>query len=327
MLKVALIGASGHISKRHITAYQQLKEENIAEIVACCDIHPDNIELKNTRIYTDYNNLIEKEKNNLDIVDICVPTFLHKDFSIKAMEAGINVLCEKPMALNYEDCLAMVDTSKRTGKKLMIAQVLRFTHDFEVIHDYVKNEKLGKFISASVSGYGKGLPQGQDGWFKKAELSGGPIFDVHTHMADALMWFFGKPESISSIGNYNDRTRYTAITSNIAYSNGTFVNSIGNWSVASRKHNPGRTLRLDFENGYIIKDNLQFVEVDREDNVKDLTNPETQNPFVKEIRYFAECVANNKAVSVCPPEETAEVIRYILTEIKSADNKGEKILF
>ena len=190
-----------------------------------------------------------------------------------------------------------------------------------------KNEKLGKFISASVSGYGKGLPQGQDGWFKKAELSGGPIFDVHTHMADALMWFFGKPESISSIGNYNDGTRYTAITSNIAYSNGTFVNSIGNWSVASRKHNPGRTLRLDFENGYIIKDNLQFVEVDREDNVKDLTNPEAQNPFVKEIRYFAECVANNKAVSVCPPEETAEVIRYILTEIKSADNKGEKILF
>ena len=42
-VKVALIGASGHISKRHITAYQQLKEENIAEIVACCDIHPDTI--------------------------------------------------------------------------------------------------------------------------------------------------------------------------------------------------------------------------------------------------------------------------------------------
>ena len=151
MLKVALIGASGHISKRHITAYQQLKEENIAEIVACCDIHPDNVELKNTKIYTDYNNLIEKEKNNLDIVDICVPTFLHKNFSIKAMEAGINVLCEKPMALTVTDGERMIACAEETGKRLMIAHCCRFTDERRIMKKYVDEEILGKPVSAFFS--------------------------------------------------------------------------------------------------------------------------------------------------------------------------------
>ncbi len=328
MLKVGIIGAGGGIAKNHFNAYDELAKKGMAEVVVCCDAHPENIEAKeNVRIYSDYNELIEKEKGNLDIIDICLPTFLHKEVSIKALEAGFHVLCEKPMALNYEDAAAMVEASKRTGKKLMIAQVVRFMWDFELMREYIKNEELGKIRNVKVTEYIKGLPLGQDGWFRKRELSGGAIFDVHVHAVDSLIWFFGVPESVSTIANYNDGVKYDAISTNVVYKDGTFVNIQADWAAASAMHNPGRTLRLNFENGYIIRDGSQVVKVDRDDNVVPLTVANAQNCYNKEIEYFVNCVINDEPLDVCPPEESAMAIKFVCNEIKSADNKGEKVMF
>ena len=98
MLKVGLGGVGG-ISGAHIPAWDAMKE---TELTALCDIRPGQMEkYPGKRRYTDFDKMLENEE--LDILDICLPTYLHADFAVKALERGINVICEKPISLNEED--------------------------------------------------------------------------------------------------------------------------------------------------------------------------------------------------------------------------------
>ena len=141
MLKVGLIGF-GSISKgAHMSAYRRIKEENGPVVVeAICDLNPARLEgLEGYRLYTSVEEMLEKEQGKLDYVDICVPTYLHAKLSIQAMEAGYNVLCEKPMARNVEECQQMIDASKRTGKLLMTAFCNRFYGAAQYVRDLIKS--------------------------------------------------------------------------------------------------------------------------------------------------------------------------------------------
>ena len=98
MLKVAVVGVGG-ISGAHIPAWEEMKD---AELVALCDIRPERMEkYEGKRCYTDIDELLKNEE--LDILDICLPTYLHADVACKAMDLGINVITEKPISLKDED--------------------------------------------------------------------------------------------------------------------------------------------------------------------------------------------------------------------------------
>ena len=99
MLKVALIGLGG-MGSVHLANWRKMEG---VELVAVCDIRSDLAVEKavNEKVYADIDELLEHE--TLDIVDVCTPSYLHKEHSIKAMKKGIHVLTEKPAALNSED--------------------------------------------------------------------------------------------------------------------------------------------------------------------------------------------------------------------------------
>ena len=87
MLKIGLVGVGG-ISGAHIPAWEEMAD---AELVAICDIRTERLEkYPEKRHYTDFDEMIEKEE--FDIIDICLPTYLHADYAVKAMEKGINVI-------------------------------------------------------------------------------------------------------------------------------------------------------------------------------------------------------------------------------------------
>ena len=93
MLKVGLVGVGG-ISGAHIPAWEEMAD---AELVALCDIRPERMEkFTDKRCYTDFDEMLANEE--FDIIDICLPTYLHADFAVKAMEKGINVITEKPIS-------------------------------------------------------------------------------------------------------------------------------------------------------------------------------------------------------------------------------------
>ena len=90
-------------------------------------------------LYTNFDEMLENE--NLDILDICLPTFLHADYSIKAMEKGIHVICEKPISLHAEDVERIYSTAHQNNVKFMVAQVLRFWPEYELLKELSDSQK------------------------------------------------------------------------------------------------------------------------------------------------------------------------------------------
>jgi predicted dehydrogenase len=100
-----------------------MKDE--VEIVAFCDIieqraadSAKEFGIERANFHTDYKELLKND--SIDIVHVCTPNKSHSEITIAALEAGKHVLCEKPMAKSYADAAKMVETAKRTGKKLTI---------------------------------------------------------------------------------------------------------------------------------------------------------------------------------------------------------------
>ena len=115
MLRVGLIGC-GSISRAHTGAYAQMKDS--VTLAAVCDIRPEQLDVfgDNVRKYTDVAQMLAQEQGKLDYVDICVPTFLHSEIAIQAMEAGYHVLSEKPMARTVEQGEAMLECYRAPEK-------------------------------------------------------------------------------------------------------------------------------------------------------------------------------------------------------------------
>ena len=142
-LRVGIVGTGG-ISQYHMMGYQALPDT--VEVVACCDIDGEKAKKYAEKygipaVYTDCREMYQKE--NLDAISVTTWNSAHCDPTIEALEAGINVLCEKPMALNAAQAQKMLDTAKRTGKLLEVGFVRRFGKDAEAIKKCIDAGLLG----------------------------------------------------------------------------------------------------------------------------------------------------------------------------------------
>lgn len=145
MLKIGLVGCGG-ISGVHVPAWDKMDD---AQLVAVCDIRPEKAErYPGHKIYTDFDKMLEE--NDFDIIDICLPTFLHCEFAVKAMKKGINVLSEKPISLKESDVGLLFSTAKENGVKYMVAQVLRFWNEYEALKQIYDTKKYGELISGTM---------------------------------------------------------------------------------------------------------------------------------------------------------------------------------
>ncbi|MBO5926874.1 MAG: Gfo/Idh/MocA family oxidoreductase [Clostridia bacterium] len=145
-LKVAIIGL-GRISGRHLNVF---KKNQLARLVAICDINKERLDevsnLYGAKGYTDYKELIDTE--DLDVVHVCLPHYLHVPVSKYAIERGVNVITEKPMAINYESALEMVKFAEEKGVLLGVVMQNRYSGSTKFVKNVVESGKLGKIISA-----------------------------------------------------------------------------------------------------------------------------------------------------------------------------------
>ncbi|MDD5603854.1 MAG: Gfo/Idh/MocA family oxidoreductase, partial [Eubacteriales bacterium] len=239
-LKAAIIG-NGGIAQTHNKAYAKLAAEGApVEVVAYCDIRPERLEnLENCRTYTEIDKILSEESGTADYVDICLPTYLHSEVAVKAMKSGFNVICEKPMALNYEQAELMCKTAEKTGKTLMIAHCNRFMNDTIKIQEYIESGKFGKVRNADFWREGGSMdPMGYQNWFRKAELSGGAMLDLHIHDVDIIQWLFGMPEAVSAVAlNIIPCSGYDSMSVNYIFDNGCYVHAGCDWTIKHDKFN------------------------------------------------------------------------------------------
>ena len=160
MLRVGIVGF-GFMGKMHLRCYRGIDGVTVA---AVCDA--DESRLKDTKgaagniegaqtppdlagvnLYTDFDRMLTEEK--LDAVSITLPTSMHRDFTVKALDAGVNVLCEKPMAVDIPQCEDMIAAARKSGRILQIGHCIRFWPEYAKTKKIVEAGEYGKIWAAS----------------------------------------------------------------------------------------------------------------------------------------------------------------------------------
>ena len=151
-LNVAIVGF-GFMGRTHYGVWKKMRnarvacvcDSNLAQISAKTkgnlDVADDSELPASVRVYDDFDKMLESEK--LDVVDITLPTPLHPVMAVKALAKDINVLCEKPMAIDAKTCDRMVAAEKKSKGRLMIAQCVRYWPEYLVLKDYIDSGKYG----------------------------------------------------------------------------------------------------------------------------------------------------------------------------------------
>lgn len=233
MINVAIIG-TGNISPNHINGYLEFKDR--CKIVAMVDIYPEKamekaekFGLKDVSIYSSYDELLQR--NDIDLVSVCTPPYVHAEISIACMKAGMNVLCEKPMASSLEECDAMLQTSKETGKTLGIVAQNRFRTPIMNLKKTVDADLIGKVLWADVDSYWWRGHSYYDLWWRGTweKESGGCTLNHAVHHIDILNWMMGgSPKKVN------------AVLGNVAHDN----SEVEDVSVAVLKYDNGAMARI-----------------------------------------------------------------------------------
>lgn len=192
-IKVGLIGAGG-MANYHIRGF-----ENAGATVAAITSRTAASAKKlgeRYAIHSQYTSVDEmiRRHTDLDAVSIITPNAFHKDYAITCLEAGLNVFCEKPPALNYAETIAMKSTAEKAKKLLMFNFNNRARPESLVMKEYIKSGSVGRINSAQAIWVRRtGIP-GFGGWFTDRSMSGGgPVIDL-LHMMDLALSFMGFPE-------------------------------------------------------------------------------------------------------------------------------------
>ena len=189
-IRVGIIGCGGIANGKHIPGIQAIEG---VEIVALCDIIVEKAEktkerhsLTNAKIYQDYKELLKDE--SIDDVQICTPNRSHSFITIDSLEAGKNVMVEKPMAINAVEAKKMLDAAKRTGKALTVAYQNRQKPEMRYLRDEVAAGTFGDIYYAQATAIRRrGVPT----WgvfINEYEQGGGPLIDICTHSLDGTLW-------------------------------------------------------------------------------------------------------------------------------------------
>lgn len=335
MLKAALIGLGG-MGRGHFDNYIRMMKENApVRLTAVCDINPEKFKIAKVDFniggivsdkqdfsefhqYTSADEMLEAEKP--DLVSIAIPTYLHCEMTIKCLKAGAHVFCEKPMALNPDDCRKMIDTAKERGKQLMIGQCLRFWGEYEYAKQLISSGELGK----PIGGYfwrGGGSPANDpESWYLQRDKSGGALFDQHVHDIDMIQYLYGMPKAVSSVG----RTVFPGngqdtVSTNYIYDGDYAINAQDDWTL--KGHGFSMSFRINFEGGTLYMDHAGF-RVARCDGTVITPEYSKENAYYKEIKYLINLILTGEPNLINPPEESLKAIKIASCEALSADNHG-----
>ncbi len=334
-VRVAMLGFGG-IARTHKVAYELLAKEGYpVRVVAACDVNPEqftsatqtNLGGKNTDDLTGvalFENVDEMmHKIDFDMADICVPSYLHKQYAVQMMEAGKHVLSEKPMALTSADCEEMLRVSEKTGRLLMIGQCLRFEPAYLYLKKCVDEGTFGKLKNLFMDRLSVYPMWGFEKWYCDTEKSGGCIMDLHIHDIDMARFLLGNPEAVSAV-SYDGISRWQVVNSRLYYPK-TMVVATGSWDESATTPF-SFSYRARFEQASLISNGSKVMLYPDEGEPMQVELPKV-NRMAEEIRKIVSMILDPTVKNESnPPESACQSVRLIEVLRKSADCGGEKIV-
>tara|TARA_Y100000310_G_scaffold344628_1_gene458402 strand:- start:314 stop:1354 length:1041 start_codon:yes stop_codon:yes gene_type:complete len=195
----AILGC-GKIGVRHAEKLQKVKG---ASLVAVCDSakeRADELAKKyNIKAYYDIKDLMKDPK--VDFVNVCTPSGFHPDHSIQSLDAGKNVLCEKPMAFREADAHNMMEVAKKNNKMLFVVKQNRHNPPVKLVSKLLQEGKFGKPIKCVVNVFWNRNEDyyKSEKWRGTLEMDGGTLCSQASHFVDLMLAFFGEPKSVYAL--------------------------------------------------------------------------------------------------------------------------------
>lgn len=334
-MRIGVIGL-GFMGSTHLQALAKVPEAQVLAVMSRnerrlagdlsgvggnLDIHGARMDFAAYRKYRSVEEILADP--DIDAVDICVPTYLHEEIAVAALQRGKHVLVEKPMALDGPAAERIAAEAEKQGRVLMVAQVLRFFPQYTGLAALVRSGRLGAVHSAmfrrrtAVPAWGE--------WEFDRSKSGGGVFDLLIHDVDIALHLFGAPEAISATGHEDLHGGVDTITAQFHYAEVASVTITGGWH-----HRGAYPFSMEYT---VLADNgvVEFNSAGRPATVywKDESNeplpaPDV-DPFAEEIRYFIACCKSGRTPDRCPPGDSALAVWAAQSMVQARDRRGEKV--
>jgi predicted dehydrogenase len=330
MINVGVVGL-GMMGLTHLDVYAS---QPGAKVVAIADADPDrrsgktkatgNVEgqakgafdVASVKGYADGMELIRDP--NVQMVDICLPTPLHKKFAIAALEAGKHVLVEKPLARTSADAFAIADAADRAfaknGALAMPAMCIRFWPGWTWLKRAIAENRYGPVLSTRFTRLAS-HPAGP--FYADANASGAAILDLHIHDTDFVRHCFGPPKAVRSVGYSKVTAGIDHVLTHYLYDQIPLVTAEGGWAMQS-----GFPFRMRFDVNFqsatatydaFAKDSLTLHQNNKTESIP----LETQQGYQREIEYFLTCISENRRPETVTLRDAAEAVRLVEAEEQS----------
>lgn len=325
MVNIGIIGF-GFIGRMHLTTLRKL---GLAQVTAVADKDPANLSgssstvgniamddaglsLEGVQTFEDGEALLESAE--VDAVLITLPTYLHTEYVVKALQAGKHVICEKPLVRSSQEGDRLLEALAATDRHLYVAQCIRFWPAYEKAREIVKSGEHGRVLNAHFQRTSPKPTWSGQNWLLEEDKSGGCLLDLHLHDVDYVRHLLGDPENVTAQGVVDEKEGVGDVLACYQYANGVVTSIEGGWNHPSAY--PFRmAFRIVLEGAALefntLTDGRLHVYAGGNDETPDL---DSEDGYCREHRHFIACMEAGRASDRVTPEDALASIRLIERE-------------
>ncbi|HRR30235.1 MAG TPA: Gfo/Idh/MocA family oxidoreductase [Candidatus Sumerlaeia bacterium] len=335
MVQIAVVGI-GFMGRAHLRNYSMFPH---AQVTALCDVRAEamdpncpetagniaaggvQFDFASARHFTDFEKMLDA--GGFDMVDICLPTYLHAEHAVKALETGYHVFCEKPLAMTNAETRWIIETKHKCGRHVGVGHCLRYWPAYREVKKIIDGGKYGRVFYAEFARFSLPPIWGWDGWLMDSKRSGSAALDLHIHDVDQVFHLFGMPQAVRSRGVREKDGGFSHITTLYKYPQFD-VMSTGGWNCSPSFGFvmraffilEGATIELDFSKSPALT-------VFPKEGEKFSPALPPHDGYFYELKDFTEHLETGNFENIVTAESAAQSIRLGLLEIESAHQDAE----
>ena len=314
-MKVGLVGA-GFMGRVHLDAYAAIPEVDVAGVAdASIEAAVAGAELVGTRPYASYEELVAAE--DIEVVDICLPTPFHRDLALRAADEGRHVILEKPIARTMGDAQEILEAFSGDGPRLFVGHVARFFPEYAGIKEKIDAGELG-MVGVVRTSRRSPILLGWNDWYADWRASGGVLVDLLIHDFDFLRWALGNVRRVYArgvLGREYNRLDYALVT--LRFESGAIAHVEGHWGY------PGPfnySIEVAGSSALLTVDSTEPTSLELvgeppvSGEVPDLASG--KSPYEKQLEHFIQCIEFGEE-PVGRAQDACEALRISLAATES----------
>lgn len=331
-IRIGVVGL-GFIGRTHLLNALKLPQAEVTALADPADgsfsILENEIQTRESGIHKEAINQAARFDSAADLINsgktdalvLCLPTHLHEKIACQAFEKGLHVFCEKPIALTTESADRMIEAAAEADRRFMVAHCLRFWPEYLYLRNCHLKGPFGQLLSLHLR-RSSGLPDWSvNDWILDRSKSGGPLIDQHIHDVDFALSMFGRPDRIFSTAQVSTRKSKDPdiVHTQYIYEADCQVHLHGGWACAPLPFNAG--YEAWFEKGFIrysslTEPTLEVYQAKKIGPLKVAIPP--WDAYEETLKYFLNCVQENKEPDLCPPSESRTALLLTLKAREAA---------